>query len=248
MTGRRHILFWPAILTIAILAGSCSWGKIPTRNYYMITYHPVADPPVESQRPYPYSIQVGRFEVTRIFNRQNIVYRFSPHQIQYYELERWGVRPEYMFTNLVSKHLETVGLTNRVGTEFFDSRPDFRIEGRVEGLEKYDAGDLFYAHMSMSFKLVRVRDGAQVWEYSFDERRQVYNPEMVYTVQALSGIFQSEMSAVTTQLDSLFLAMSTGKHMDLGQEEPVVAPSQEKSGTDGEKLDESGFEIIRERR
>ena len=237
-----------ALLTIVLLVGSCIWGKIPTRNYYLITYHPVADPPAESQRPYPYSIQVGRFEVTRIFNRQNIVYRFSPHQIQYYELERWGVRPEYMFTNLVSKHLETVGLTNRVGTEYFDIRPDFRIEGRIEGLEKYDAGDLFYAHMSMSFKLVRVRDGAQVWEYSFDQRRQVYNPEMVYTVQALSGIFQSEMNVVTSQLDSLFFAMSTGKKMDLGQKERIVSPRESTPEPGGEDLDESGFEIIRERR
>ena len=237
-----------ALLTIVLLVGSCIWGKIPTRNYYLITYHPVADPPAESQRPYPYSIQVGRFEVTRIFNRQNIVYRFSPHQIQYYELERWGVRPEYMFTNLVSKHLETVGLTNRVGTEYFDIRPDFRIEGRIEGLEKYDAGDLFYAHMSMSFKLVRVRDGAQVWEYSFDQRRQVYNPAMVYTVQALSGIFQSEMSVVTSQLDSLFYTMSTGRHMDLGQKERIVSPRESTPESGGEDLDESGFEIIRERR
>ena len=218
-------------------------SSIPIKNYYIINYPPIVTVLPGSQRPYPYALQVGEFEIQAIFNRQNIVYRFSPHQIQYYELEQWAVKPNQMITNLVLKHFEASGLANHIGIDFFDIRPDFRIEGMVEAIEKYDAGDVFYAHLAMSMKLIRTSDGNQVWEHTFDQRRQVYHPEMIYTVQSLSSIFQSEMDSVVSQLDSLFLVMSTGKTLpgtpvETAPLKPVVADST------GVRIDESGFEII----
>ena len=218
-------------------------NSLPIKNYYILNYQPVVTVPPGSQRPYPYALQIGEFKLQAIFNRQNIVYRFSPVQIQYYDLEQWAVRPDQMIINLVFGHLEASGLANRIGIDFFEIRPDFRIEGMVEAIEKYDAGDVFYAHLAMSMKLLRTSDGNQVWEYSFDQRRQVYHPEMIYTVQSLSSIFQSEMDIVVGQLDSLFLAMSTGKTLprtpvEAAPLKPVMADST------GVKIDESGFEII----
>ena len=154
-----------------------------------------------------------------------------------------------MFGDIVLKHLETAGLTNRIGTDFYDSRPDFRLDGMVEALEKFDAGDLFYAHLSMSFKLLRVSTGEQVWTYSFDQRRQVFQSEMVYTVRGLSAIFESEMDVVATQLDSLFHALSGGSPaspVTPGEAGPGLTPADEPSGSDG--VDESAFEIIPETR
>ena len=62
--------------------------------------------------------------------------------------------------------------------------------------------------------MLRVEDGAQIWEYSFDERKQVYQPEMVYTVQKMSEIFQTQMDVVVSQLDSLFLLIDSGVPLD----------------------------------
>jgi len=236
------------VLTIvtAVVAG-CSIQSLPTRNYYIINYKPAIVVPPTSKRPYPYSLQVGSFGVQRIFNRQNILYRYSPNQIQYYELERWAVRPDFMAANIVFQHLEASGLTNRIGVDFFDSRPDFRIEGMVEALEKFDAGDLFYAHLAMTMKMLRVDDGAQIWEYSFDERKQVYQPEMVYTVQKMSEIFQTQMDVVVSQLDSLFLLIDSGVPLDQKGIFPLPSiPSQ--ADTTDPRIDESGFEIIPEKR
>ncbi len=246
MRYRFYALGIPAVIvSMIVLFSSCILMKssIPTKNYYIINYPPVITASPGSQRPYPYALQVGEFKLQSIFNRQNIVYRFSPVQIQYYELEQWAVRPDQMIANLVVRHLELSGLTNRVGIDFFEIRPDFRIEGMVEAVEKYDAGDVFYAHLAMSMKLLRTSDGNQVWEYSFDQRRQVYHPEMIYTVQSLSSIFQSEMDIIVGQLDSLFLAMSTGKTLP---RTPVEAAPQKPvmSDSTGVKIDESGFEII----
>jgi len=237
-----------AVLTLIAAAGlSCGFfsSERPTRNYYIINYTPTSTTPATSKRPYPITIQIGQFEVQRIFNRLNIIYRFSPNQIQYYDIENWAVRPDEMIRDVVYKHMDTVGLVNRVAIDFFDFKPDYRLDGTVEAVEKLDAGDLFFAHLAMSFSLVRVEDGEQVWNYSFDQRRQVYSPEMVYTVRTLSSIVQTELDVVVNQLDSYLLGITTGTH-------PVIMPSAQKPQTAGPDsaasgLDESSFEIIPEK-
>ncbi|MFC1607758.1 ABC-type transport auxiliary lipoprotein family protein [Candidatus Latescibacterota bacterium] len=246
---KRYILLYcmGVALTALSLLSSCSWlnSRLPTKNYYILSYTPVITPPVSSQRPYQYALQVGDFRVQSIFNRQNILYRFSAHQIQYYELEQWAVRPTDMITNLVFEHLEASGLTNRVGIDFYDTRPDFRIEGTVDAIEKYDAGDIYYAHLAMSMKMLRTSDGEQVWEYTFDQRRQVYQPEMVYTVQAMSSIFQNHMDIVVNQLDSLFISIDSGTTF---RGSTVITPQQPAPADSTDNgIDESGFEIIPEK-
>jgi hypothetical protein len=134
-------------------------------------------------------------------------------------------------------------LTNRVGIDFFDTSADFRIEGSVEALEKLDAGDLFYAHLAMSFKMLRIADGEQVWNYSFDQRKQVYQPEMVYTIRGLSSILQTQLDFAVNQIDSLFYSMGPGMANEFlsPPDIPVETPAVDDDG-----IDESEFEIIPE--
>ena len=250
-TGRKEKIASNIIFTAAVMIAlfvACSWrSALPTKQYYIINYTPTSDAPPASQRPYPYSLQVGRFEVQRIFNRQNIIYRFSPNKIQYYEVERWAVRPDYMIKDMIFKHLGVSKLTNHVGIEFLETKPDFRIEGTVEALEKYDAGDLFFAHLAMSFKMLKADDGSQIWNYSFDQRRQVYSEDMLQTVRGLSSIFQSEMDVIVAQLDSLFLSMKTGTPFvtDTDHTPPKPEPAD---STAVDEIDESAFEIIPEKK
>jgi ABC-type uncharacterized transport system auxiliary subunit len=242
----KHAVCYGCIIPL-ILIQACSWGKIQTKNYYIINYTPVSKVPVYSQRPYPFLLQIGNFEVQRIFNRQNILYRFSPHQIQYYELQQWAVRPDYMIKDMIFKHIRAANLLNRVGIDFFENKPDYRIEGTVEALEKLDSGDVFYGHLAMSFKMLRMQDGKQVWEYSFDERKQIYQPEMMYTVRGISSILQNQMDIVISQLDSLFLSLKTGAPVKVPVTE-VPPDSTVQKEQKPEDLDESSFEIVPEKR
>lgn len=91
----------PAILIFLVIPFSllsCGFfgGKIPTRNYYILSALPSTQTAV--RKSHPYSLQVDRCDVQRIFSRQNIVYRFSANRIQYYEYQQWAVRPDYMIT------------------------------------------------------------------------------------------------------------------------------------------------------
>jgi len=233
-----------------ILLAGCGIMNSPSlvRNYYTLDYVPHSAPLPASQRPYPYALQVGKFEVERATNRQNIVYRFSRNQLQYYERERWAVRPNDMIRDMVYKHLSEARLCSRLGLEFPDRRPDFRLEGMVEALERLDAGDLFFGHLAMTMKLVQVETGTEVWVHSFDQRRRVGSREMNRTVQAISDILQAEMNVVVAELDSLFLAAAGGQPFSpWTPPEPAFPPTPEVQPEPVPGLDESTFEIIRER-
>lgn len=235
-----------------LLAAGCSLLSTPSmvRNYYTLDYSPQSEPAAGSQRPYPYALQIGRFDIERATNRQNIVYRYSPHQLQYYERERWAVRPDEMIRDMVFKHLDEARLANRLALEFSDRRPDFRLDAMVEALERLDAGDLFFSHLAMNLRLIQIESGNEVWSYRFDQRRRVQSGDMVRTVQALSDILQSQMNVVVTQLDSLFLAASLGRPLTpVPAAAASVSPAQTPPGANSEVqgLDESTFEIIRER-
>ncbi len=235
------------MLGIPLLLLSCGFGRsVPSRNYYVLNYKFSPVIPPGSNRPHPFSAQIERFDVQRIYNRQNIVYRFAPQELKWYEYQQWAVRPDYMITDLVQTHLEAAGLFNRLSSEFLDARPDFRIEGTVEALERFDAGDVFYGHMAMSFKMLRADTGQQIWEYSFDERKQVYQREMVYTVIALSQIFQNQMNAVVSQLDSV-LTVVNGEQIP-EQDVPAIRPSPlpAQSDTSSAARKDPGYEIIPE--
>jgi len=241
----RTLLFLLTAIVLSLLTSSCSLKReLPTRQYFIINYTPESVAPEESMRPYPYALEIGRFEVQRIFNRQNIIYRYSPNRIQYYELERWAVRPDYMIRDMIFKHFAAVRLTNNIGIDFLDTRPDYRIEGSVEALEKYDAGDLFYAHLAMSFKMIDVTSGLQVWDYSFDERKRVYSDEMVHTVAGMSAILQSHMTRIVDEVDALYYLKGGGEQADWPLQTPAMTPAPADSTDDG--IDDSAFEIIPE--
>lgn len=218
---------------------------IPVKSYYQISYIPQPIDIPGSQKPYPFSLEVGRFTVQRIYNNEKIVYRFNPEQLQYYEYEHWAVRPEFMITDIVMKHLDATKLCNRISTEFLDIKPDYRIEGSVDAIEKYDATDIFYAHLAMSFKMVRAIDGQQVWDYSFDQRKQVFQKKMSYTVITLRSIMEAQMDSVVKQLDAYFLSLEKGTPQDTKQQlklQAVPALPDTVSGTT-----EKGYEIIPEK-
>jgi len=70
---------------------------------------------------------------------------------------------------------------------------------------------------------------------------------MVYTIRGLSDILQAQMDVIVNQLDSLFLAATTGSPQEIiGSAKPSEKPAE--TGSTSEDLDESTFEIIPEKK
>jgi len=201
------VMVWMVLCSVGCLSRTAA-----KRFYYTISYEPLQTEVPGSQRPYPYSVQVNQFSVSRLYSRSQILYRYSVNEIRYYGFRHWAIRPDDMITSAVLKHLTSANLFTEVGTHFLERRPDYYLNGEATALERYDSGDTWYAHLAMTLRLIDAQDGTQVWQYSFDDRRPVFQPEMVYTVNALSELMQMHMDRVVRELDELCQAsLSKGR-------------------------------------
>jgi hypothetical protein len=150
-----------------------------------------------------------------------------------------------MITAVVIKHLTTANLFAIVGTRFLDRRPDYYMNGEVTALERYDSGDVWYAHVAMTLRLIDAQDGTQIWQYSFDERRRVLQPEMVYTVNAISDLMEMHVDRAIRQLDRLCLENSPhGRLVRQAQTTQPPEPSEPAEEPNRVPLDEDSYTIV----
>ena len=207
VSSLAYVLFSLLFITALIV---CLMGCARQRQrvrYYTLSYTPKRVLSSSSMTRKPRSLRIERVEVPRLFDRTNIIYRESPQEIQFYLQYQWAVQPSDMITDTIEKHIISSNLFTDISREFLDFRPEYRLECSIQALERFNAKNTWFGHLSMIMRLINVADGKQVWQHSFDERRRVTRPEMVYTVQALTQILETQMDVVVDNLNSFFMVV-----------------------------------------
>jgi ABC-type uncharacterized transport system auxiliary subunit len=146
-------------------------ASAPIKNYYILNYEP--DPLQKKlyQGPYPYVIRVRTLDIEAAYARPQIVYRKSPFELKYYFYRVWAVKPTDMVTDLIHKHLSSVGLVSYVVRRFDEGvRPNYELSGTIEALEEYDSDDFWFAHVALRLRLVRLSDGRTMYTRRFDQQ------------------------------------------------------------------------------
>jgi len=177
--------------------------KLPQRRYFKLPIEPWRSSVENSERPYPFRVQVKSFEVPRAYDRTHIIHRRDQYELQRDNLHHWMERPGDMITDAVRQYLRRADLFIYVGgdRDFFEHRPDYVLSGSVKAIEHFDSGDLWAAHLEMAMELVRQGDGKVIWQTDFDEEKQVFSPGMVHTVSALSVILGQQMKTAIEEID-----------------------------------------------
>ena len=198
-------------LAFAVLLSGCAQllggdTKLLQRRYFKLPIEPLRGVVEDSERPYPFRLQVKGFEVSRAYDRTNIIRRRDQYELQRDNLHHWMERPSDMITDVVKQYLRQADLFTYVGgdRDFFEHRPDYVLSGSVKAIECFDSGDLWAAHLVMTMELVRQEDGKVIWQDDFDDEKQVFSPAMVHTVVALSGILGQRMQKAIGEIDFKF--------------------------------------------
>ena len=206
----KHLRLLLFVLTLIMALNGCAQligGKtdIPERRKFTLVNHPLRLSLKGSKRPYPFSIQVQKFIVPGIYDRDQIVFRLSEYEIKDDKYHLWANRPSKMFTDIVGQYLNDVTLFTQIDQEYLDKRPDYILSGTVKAIERFDSGDLWFAHLSLSLKLVDTKTNEVFWDREFDERPRVYFKDMAYSVEALSQILHKLMEQSISEIDFKFL-------------------------------------------
>ncbi|MDR3001178.1 MAG: ABC-type transport auxiliary lipoprotein family protein [Fibromonadaceae bacterium] len=207
------------LLFVAIMLLGC-WGRVIQTSYYQLDYVPT---PKESlnQSTYPYTVRVRDFDVAEVYRRNNIVYRQSPYQLHYYNYDLWAVKPEYLVSDMLFRHLVISKIFSEVRRSIDVEEPDFTITGIVRALEEYDNQDEWYAHLAMNMNLQDNRTRRIVWSREWDYRKRVSNLEPIYVVRGLSELLELINNEAIADIDSVMNSMTAPRTQVVV---PVVPP------------------------
>ena len=211
MSRRRRQL----ALAGAVLALAATWGcsqllggraELRERRKFIIEAEPLRLNLPGSERPYQLRVQIERFAVSRLYERDQIIFRLTPEEIRDDRYNLWAVRPSDMVTNAVADYLRQTRLFTDLREDFLNATPDFTLTGTIDAIERFDSGDRWFARLSVTMQLVD-RQNQIFWQYQFapDDEVEVYDPDMVYTVQAFRDLLRQNMAKAIRSLDRALL-------------------------------------------
>jgi ABC-type uncharacterized transport system auxiliary subunit len=203
-----------ACLALILLILAASWGcsqllgsraEIRDRRKFIIEAEPAQLNLPNSERPYQLRVQIDRFSVSSLYNRDQIIFRLTPEEIDDDRYNLWAVRPADMITSAVADYLRRAGLFTDVREDFLNSSPDLTLTGTINSIERYDSGDRWFGRLNITMQLVD-RQNQIFWQHQFNpDEIEVYDSDMVFTVQALRELLRLNMERAISSLDRALL-------------------------------------------
>ena len=199
-----------AAIALAAACASCTsliGGKAKIREHrrFIIESGQLSLNLPNSERPYALHVEVGKFDVSRLYDRNQIILRQSAEEIREKPYHSWAVRPSEMITDAVEGYLKEARLFTDIRQDFVDVIPDYRITGTVKSLERLDSGDQWYANFRLSVQLIDAgNEVVRRWDFD-DEAERVYHRNFVHTVAAFNELLRRYVSQVIHDMDYMFL-------------------------------------------
>ena len=183
----NRLLAVAALLSAFTLSG-CLGGSTEPSRYYTISAESISTSGAASDA----RVHVKKFTIDPAYQRSNIVYRESPYDFMFYDLDLWATRPEQMLTQVTGEYL--------VKSNYFKSvdlkpmgKPDFELLGNVDAIEEIDEGSSQYAHLAVQLTFRKVGEDAPLWEKRYDERESMGKRDAHSTAEAISKLYAKYM-------------------------------------------------------
>ncbi len=187
------------LLCFLIITLSCI--SVPQKRYYLLYYKPV----VQTQKswPFPYTVQLKDIKVLRVYDTPEIIYRYSPNEIEFFNYQLWAVKPNILIEDLIVNHFKEARIFQQFASlNLMDIRPDFWIEGTVERIEKLINNEDVFAHLVMNLQLIHSRSGTVQVNYNTDKIRKVSKKDVVFVVRGLSELMQETINEFIEKINA----------------------------------------------
>jgi ABC-type uncharacterized transport system auxiliary subunit len=190
------------VLGLVVLMFMGCFGGVKENSYYQLDYVPTPKEML-NESVYPYSVRIKDFDVSEAYRRNNIVYRESPFKLHFYDYHLWAVKPEYLVSDMLFRHLDAAKIFSEIRRSIDVEEPDFTISGTIRALEEYDNQDEWYAHLAMNMHLQENRTKKVLWSREWDYRKKVSNLETIYVVRGLSELLEYINNEAIADIDSV---------------------------------------------
>ena len=183
----NRLLAIAALLSAFSLTG-CLGGSTEPSRYYTITAESISTSNVASDT----RVHVRKFTIDPAYQRSNIVYRESPYDFMFYDLDLWATRPEQMLTQVASEYLVKSNIFKSVDLKPM-GKPDFELLGNVDAIEEIDEGSSQFAHLAVQLTFRKVGEDTPLWEKRYDERASMSKRDAHSAAEAISKLYAKYM-------------------------------------------------------
>ena len=183
----NRLLAVAALLSVFTLTG-CLGGSTEPSRYYTVSAESISVAGATSDA----RIHVKKFTIDPAYQRTNIVYRESPYDFMFYDLDLWATRPEQMLTQVAGEYLVKSNMFKSVDLKPM-GKPDFELLGNVDAIEEIDEGSSQEAHLAVQLTFRKVGEDAPLWEKRYDERQSMNKRDAHSAAEALSKLYAKYM-------------------------------------------------------
>ena len=187
MFKANRLLAVAALLSVFTLTG-CLGGSTEPSRYYTVSAESISVAGATSDT----RVHVKKFTIDPAYQRTNIVYRESPYDFMFYDLDLWATRPEQMLTQVAGEYLVKSNMFKSVDLKPM-GKPDFELLGNVDAIEEIDEGNSQEAHLAVQLTFRKVGEDAPLWEKRYDERQSMNKRDAHSAAEALSKLYAKYM-------------------------------------------------------
>ncbi|MBR6453698.1 MAG: membrane integrity-associated transporter subunit PqiC [Fibrobacter sp.] len=187
MLKANRLLAVAALLSVFTLTG-CLGGSTEPSRYYTVSAESISVAGAASDT----RVHVKKFTIDPAYQRSNIVYRESPYDFMFYDLDLWATRPEQMLTQIAGEYLVKSNLFKSVDLKPM-GKPDFELLGNVDAIEEIDEGSSQYAHLALQLTFRKTGEDAPLWEKRYDERQSMNKRDAHSAAESLSKLYAKFM-------------------------------------------------------
>lgn len=147
----------------------------------------------------PASLVVRPFTAHQPYNRDRIVYRSSPYQVDFYHYHRWVSQPADMVTTLIRRALQQSNLFSTVYPTP-DAPADIQLGGVVRQCEEIDQAQSWQAVLSIDVWLSRSRNASPFWFETYTATQQATKRNPAAVAEAMSRNLQEILQQLSADL------------------------------------------------
>ncbi len=180
------------ILIILILLSACAHIQVEPKRYYILEYKKVKENQELIQKtPFNNTVRVIDAELSRTYDRKQIVLRTSENMIEFNYDHLWADHLSESLSNLIQTRINRYRIFNQVYRDMQQS-VDFEIVPVVQSIEFLDYGVKNGAHLNMDIYLKNIKDNKYIIQHHVESTVLMYDRDFEMFVQTINDMVMEE--------------------------------------------------------
>lgn len=182
------------IYTASLISGCLTRAPEATR-YYLLDYPAGMEIVFPGNGPFiEKSCLITSVEVYPAYSTYQIAIREHSHEIKYFAVNIWAVRPEQSLTNIISEFFKNHKVFESIHLSTPVTETDFTLNTTVYSLEVVHERRDYYARLKVEYLLKDNENNQIVYDHRADKRVLLEDRDLNLFAAAISEIFVEELA------------------------------------------------------